>query len=110
MANQGLGSGESVSQKRMAGGSQQLGSYLINSSEAVTWGQYEYLVVNADCVISVLTTDKNRNLLLGNNDPDGSGGINIDGITLSKGMFIYSPDYELIRDVTIDSGSVMAYG
>lgn len=95
---------------RMAGGNQQLGSVLITSAQAVTWGEYQYLVVNEDCIFTVLTTETERDLLLGHNDPDGSGGLNYAGATITKGMIIVAPGNELILNITVSSGTVLAYG
>ena len=101
--------GDGFNIDKMAGGSNNLGSYFINSSQAVSWGEFQYLVVNADCVFSVLTTSANRNLMTAHTG-DGSGGMNIGTNTISKGMVIVPPNNEFITAVTITSGSVLAYG
>lgn len=108
--------GDGPASIKMAGGTKRLGSVLITSAQAVTWGAYEFLVVNEDAVFATLTTVTGRNLLLGHNDPDGSGGINFAGATITKGMIVQAPatlegdEPELIRDVSMTSGTVLAYG
>ena len=103
--------GDGYSIDKMAGGSDNLGSYLIDSNQAVTWGKYQYLVVNDDCVFTVLQTKTDRNLLLGHGaGGDLGGGLNLAGVTVAKGMVIYPPDRETILNVTLSSGSVLAYG
>ena len=103
--------GDGYSIDKMAGGSDQRGSYYIDSAQAVTWGKYQYLVVNADAVFTVLQTNTDRNLLLAHGaGGDLGGGLNLAGVTVAKGMVIYPPDRETILNVTLSSGSVLAYG
>lgn len=94
----------------IAGGANQKGSFFIDTN-AVTFGEYQYLVANADCVFTVLQTNTDRDLLLGHGEGgDLGGGLNLAGQTVGKGMVIYPPDRETIRNVTLSSGSVLAYG
>ena len=105
----GPGDGKSID--KMAGGSNNRGSYYIDSAQAVTWGAYQYLVVNADAVFTVLQTNTDRNLLLAHGAGGDLGpGLNLATFTIAKGMVIYPPDNELILNVTLASGSVLAYG
>ncbi len=110
----GPGDGNSID--KMAGGSNNRGSKFIDTA-AVTWGDFEYLVVNADCVFTTLTTDVGRDCLLGHlaegsfqPGESESDGLNLAGQTVAKGMVIYPPNEELFKDVTLSSGSVLAYG
>lgn len=106
--------GDGFNIDKIAGGSNNLGSYLITSGQAVSWGQYQYLVVNEDCVFTVLSTAGGKDLLPAHNG-SGTGGLNLTGMTVTKGMVIVpigdtsKPD-NLIKNVTVSSGSVLAYG
>lgn len=107
--------------QKLTGGTKKLGSYFIDSNQAVTWGDYEYLVVNAECVFTVLQTISSRNLLAAHAVDDGFGdGLNLSGATVAKGIVIYPPlsprsgnagsNDDNILNVTLSSGSVIAYG
>lgn len=94
----------------IAGGANQKGSTFI-TTDAVTWGEYQYLVVNADCVFTVLQTNTDRDLLLGHGEGGDLGeGLNLAGQTVAKGMVIYPIGRETIKNITLASGSVLAYG
>lgn len=93
----------------IAGGANFKGSFFIDTN-AVTFGKYRYLVVNADCVFTTLQTNTDRNLLLGHGEGgDLGGGLNLAGQTVGKGMVIYPIGVETIKNVTLSSGSVLAY-
>lgn len=106
-------SGDGFNIDKMAGGSNELGSIFIDTT-AVTWGKFQYLVVNADCVFTVLTTNLNRDCLLGHeaiaDTNDYNDGLNLAGQTVTKGMIIYPPKGETFLNITLSSGSVLAYG
>lgn len=94
----------------IAGGANSLGSFYIDTV-AVTFGKYQYLVIDADCVFTVLQTNTGRDLLLGHGEGgDLGGGLNLAGKTVAKGMVIYPIGIETIKNVTLLSGSVIAYG
>jgi len=93
----------------IAGGANLTGSFFIDTV-AVTFGEYRYLVVNADCVFTVLQTNTGRDLLLGHGAGGDLGdGLNLAGQTVGKGMVIYPIGRETIKNVTLSSGSVLAY-
>lgn len=103
----GTGIGDSID--KIAGGANRKGSFFIGTV-AITFGKYAYLVVNADCVFTVLQTNTDRDCLLGHDpDSDLGGGLNLATQTISKGMVIYPPDQETFLNVTLSSGSVLAY-
>ncbi len=94
----------------IAGGANQLGSFFIDTT-AVTFGKFQYLVVNVDCVFTVLTTNTGRDLLLDHGEGGDFGdGLNLAGQTVGKGLVIYPIGRETIKNVTLSIGSVLAYG
>jgi len=95
----------------LTGGTEGIGSYLIDSNQAVTWGKFQYLVMNEDTVFTTLQTKTGRDLLLAHAAGGDLGdGLNLAGVTVGKGMVIVPPAGELILNITISSGSVLAYG
>jgi|TARA_R110000796_G_scaffold236515_1_gene355972 hypothetical protein len=94
----------------MAGGSKVLGSNFIDGT--ITNGQYQYLVINAEAVFTTISCVGGRDLL-GASDPSGNNdgsGLNLSGATLAVGMVIVPPSGELIENIVLASGSVLAYG
>ena len=69
-------------------------------------------------VYSTLSTNEtNRNCLSGHEEiPDYQAkdnyndGLNLAGATIAKGMVIYAPKGETFKNITLSSGSVLAYG
>lgn len=97
----------------MAGGTKGLGSNYISSAAPVTNGRYEFLVVNATAGFSVLSCLGGRNLLAGSvpGGDDPASGLNLSGVTtLAVGMIIIPPKGELIENITMANGDVLAYG
>jgi len=95
--------------KQAITGSTQEGSVFIDSTDAlVTDGNYQYLIVNADCVFATLNTEDGRDLLAARSGD--SGGLNLSGFTISKGMNILAPAGAIIKQIDLTSGSILAYG
>jgi hypothetical protein len=83
-------------QERALGGQDML---FIDS--AVTGRRFFALVVNADCVLTTLTTVGGQNLITQ---------YGLSGKTLKQGMLIPMFDGDPISNVTASSGSVLGYG
>jgi hypothetical protein len=66
-----------------------------------TGNTFYCLVVNADCVLTTLTSVGGQNLLTQ---------YGLSGKTLKQGMLIPAFNGDLIASVTISSGSVIGYG
>ncbi len=94
----------------MAGGTKVLGSNLIDGT--VTTGRYEYLVVNVAATFTTLACIGGRDLL-GASDPSGTSetsGLNLSGVEVAVGMVIVPPCGDLIENIVVSAGSVLAYG
>ena len=85
-----------VLEQRMLGGN---GCKFIDS--ASTGNSFYCLVVNADCVLTNLSTVNGQNLLTQ---------YGLSGKTLKQGMLIPAFNGDLIAAVTPSSGSVIGYG
>jgi hypothetical protein len=68
---------------------------------AVTGKTYYALVVNTDCVLTVLTSKGGENLLTA---------YNLSGKTIKQGMIIPMKNGDVIAAVTPSSGSLFGYG
>lgn len=78
--------------KSITGG---LGTELISSS--VTNKKYSFIVINSDSVFDTIT---------GLNDTDIKADLNLSTHTIRQGMIIRPKNGELIKNVTLSSGSV----
>lgn len=78
--------------KSITGG---LGTELITGS--VTGKKYIFLVINSDAVFTTIT---------GTNNTDIRTGLNIGSTVIKQGMIVRPKNGELVKDVTVSSGSV----
>jgi len=68
---------------------------------ASTGNTFYCIVVNADCILTTLTSRGGVDLL---------AAYNLSGKTLKQGMLIPMQNGDVIKDVTPSSGSVIGYG
>ena len=76
------------------------------SSGAYTDVNSNEFIVQEDTVISVLT---GGDASISENSIDYKTSMNLSGVTLKKGALIVAPVGEAFKNITIDSGSIMAY-
>jgi hypothetical protein len=87
-----------ILEQRMLGGN---GCKFIDSTGASTGNTFYVIVVNADCVISTLTSVGGQNLV---------NQYGLSGKTLKQGMLIPAFNGDPIAAVTLSSGSIIGYG
>ncbi len=87
-----------ILEQRMLGGN---GCKFIDSTASSTGNSFYCIVVNADCVISAMTTVNGQNLV---------NQYGLTSKTLKQGMLIPLFNGDPIGSITLSSGSVIGYG
>ena len=87
-----------ILEQRMLGGN---GCKFIDSTGASSGNRFYVIVVNADCVISAMTTANGQDLVTQ---------YGLSGKTIKQGVLIPAFNGDPIANITMTSGSVIGYG